>query len=396
MADTGNTGTTAPTVTATELAAMPALKPLKSPDEIAGKLVAFDDAKGDQKVRIEKALAELDMDDSNSVIFFGVKAQEQLTQISDNMLEGVRNKDTGPAGEALSDMLSKLRGFKVDDLGSGKKPGFFARMFGAMNPLAKFVQRYEEVRGQIDSISNRLDGHKTVLMTDIEKLDRLYDANLEYFHDLADYIAAGDEMLRKLDTDVIPAKEAEASASEDIVKAQELRDLRQMRDDLERRTHDLKLSRQVAMQGLPSIRMVQENDKSLVTKINSTMVNTIPLWKQQLAQAVSIHHSHEAAKSIKEATDLTNELLLANAKNLKTANAEVRRQVERGVVDIETVKQANKLLIETIEESLQIADEGKRARVAAEKDLQQAEGELRKALSAAKSSRPASPAAPAS
>ncbi len=389
MAETNDTPNAAPAATATDTADLPALKPLKTPDEIAGHLVPYEEAKGEEKTRIEKAMAELDLSDSNSVIFFGVKAQEQLTLVSDNMLEGVRNKDTGPAGEALNDMLANLRGFKVDDLGSGKKPGFFARLFGAMNPIAKFVQRYEQVRDQIDAISNRLDGHKTNLMTDIEKLDRLYDANLDYFHDLADYIAAGDAMLKKLDTEVIPAKEAEASAAEDVVKAQELRDLRQMRDDLERRTHDLKLSRQVAMQSLPSIRLVQENDKALVTKINSTMVNTIPLWKQQLAQAVSIHRSHEAAKTIKEATDLTNELLIANAKNLKEANAEVRKQVERGVVDIETVKEANKLLIDTIEESLQIADEGKRARVAAEKDLQQAESDLRTALSQAKSSRPA-------
>lgn len=378
------------TEVATDIANLPALRPLKSPDEIAGQLVSYDEASGDRKSHIEKAMAELDMDDSNSVIFFGSKAQEELTQISDNMLEGVRNKDTGPAGTALNDMLAQIRGFKVDDLANGKKPGFFARLFGALNPIAKFVQRYEQVRDQIDSISNRLDSHKTELMTDIEKLDRLYDANLDYFHDLADYIAAGDEKLKQLDTKIIPEMEKIATESEDIVKAQELRDMRQMRDDLERRVHDLKLSRQVAMQGLPSIRLVQENDKSLVTKINSTMVNTIPLWKQQLAQAVSIHRSREAAATIKEATDLTNELLIANAKNLKQANAEVREQVERGIVDIETVKEANKLLIDTIEESLQIADEGKRARVEAEKDLQQAEGDLRKVLSAASASaRPA-------
>ena len=383
----------AQTATATDIENLPALKPLKTPDEIAGHLVPLNEATGDKKARIESAMAELDLDDSNSVIFFGSKAQEQLTQISDNMLEGVRNKDTGPAGEALNDMLANLRGFKVDDLGSGKKPGWLARLFGAMNPLAKFVQRYEQVRDQIDSISNRLDNHKTELMTDIEKLDRLYDANLDYFHDLADYIAAGDEKLRQLDEEVIPAKEKEASAAEDIVKAQELRDLRQMRDDLERRVHDLKLSRQVAMQGLPSIRLVQENDKALVTKINSTMVNTIPLWKQQLAQAVSIHRSHAAAKTIKEATDLTNELLLANAKNLKDANAEVRKQVERGIVDIETVKQANKMLVDTIEESLQIADEGKRMRREAEKDLAAAEGELRDVLSKAHASKTAGAAA---
>jgi uncharacterized protein YaaN involved in tellurite resistance len=170
-----------------------------------------------------------------------------------------------------------------------------------------------------------------------------------------------------------------------VLKAQELRDMRSQRDDLERRVHDLKLTRQVTMQGLPSIRLVQENDKSLITKINSTIVNTVPLWRTQLAQAVTIYRSREAGGTLKEATDLTNELLLANAENLKQANAEIRQQVERGAFDIETVKKANDLLIATVEESLQIADEGKRQRGMAEARLEQCETDLRHALSAARS-----------
>jgi uncharacterized protein YaaN involved in tellurite resistance len=255
-------------------------------------------------------------------------------------------------------------------------------MLGSANPIAKFVQQYEEVRKQIDSVSNRLDTHKNKLMEDIVKLDKLYDANLQYYHTLADYIAAGDEMLRRLDGEVIPAL-AKASEGADMLKAQELRDLRQMRDDLERRVHDLKLTRQVAMQSLPSIRLVQENDKSLVTKINSTMANTIPLWKQQLAQAVTIYRAGEAAKTVKEATDLTNELLKKNADMLRQANKETREQVERGIVDIEAVKHAHTQLIATIEESLQIADEGKKKRAEAEKELTGLESSLKTAIAQA-------------
>jgi len=280
-------------------------------------------------------------------------------------------------------MVVTLRGFDVDDL---KERGFFARLFGGAEPMVKFLQRFEEVRDQIDSISNKLDTHKTELLTDIASLDRLYDANLEYFHTLADYIAAGEEKLRELDETVIPARQQEADESQNVLKAQALRDLRSMRDDLERRTHDLKLTRQVTMQSLPSIRLVQENDKSLVNKINSTMVNTIPLWRTQLAQGITIHRSREAGQTLKDATDLTNELLTANAENLKTANAEVRKEIERGVFDIETVKQANQMLIDTIEESLQIADEGKRQRIAAEAELVTCEAELRKTLAAAQAS----------
>ena len=345
-------------------------------------VVAYKDAQGEGKARIEKALAELNIKDSNSVIFFGARAQEQLTSISENMLEGVRNKDTGPAGAALSEMLSRLRGFKVDDLDPKNRPGFLGRMLGSANPIARFVQQYEEVRKQIDGVSNRLDTHKNKLMEDIVKLDRLYDANLQYYHTLADYIAAGDEMLRRLDGEVIPAL-AKAAEGGEMLKAQELRDMRSMRDDLERRVHDLKLTRQVAMQSLPSIRLVQENDKSLVTKINSTMANTIPLWKQQLAQAVTIYRASEAAKTVKEATDLTNELLKKNADMLRTANAETRKQVERGIVDIEAVKYAHAQLIATIEESLTIADEGKKKRAEAEKELTGLESSLKTSLAQA-------------
>ncbi len=347
---------------------------------IKGDLLPYEDAGADRRTRIDNLMSEIDIKDSNSVIFFGAKAQEQLTMISDQMLEGVRNKDVGPAGGALSEMVVTLRGFDVDDL---KEQGFFARLFGGAKPMVKFLQRFEEVRDQIDSISNKLDTHKTELLTDIASLDRLYDANLEYFHTLADYIAAGEEKLREIDETVVPALQKEADESKDVLKAQALRDLRSMRDDLERRVHDLKLTRQVTMQSLPSIRLVQENDKSLVNKINSTMVNTIPLWRTQLAQGITIHRSREAGQTLKEATDLTNELLTANAENLKTANAEVRKQIERGVFDIETVKQANQMLIDTIEESLQIADEGKRQRTAAEAELVTCEAELRKTLASA-------------
>jgi uncharacterized protein YaaN involved in tellurite resistance len=240
------------------------------------------------------------------------------------------------------------------------------------------------VRDQIDRIGDELEHHKTRLMTDIASLDRLYEANLDYFHTLADYIAAGEEMLKRADEQMIPELHKAAEASGDVLKAQELRDLRSARDDLERRVHDLKLTRQVAMQSLPSIRLVQENDKSLLTKINSTMTNTIPLWRQQLAQAVTIHRSNQASKTLKNATDLTNELLTANAENLKQANSEIRKEVERGVFDIEVVKNANKMLIETIEESLQIADEGKKKRSEAETQLRECETELRNVLAASR------------
>jgi uncharacterized protein YaaN involved in tellurite resistance len=304
------------------------------------------------------------------------------------MLEGVRNKDTGPAGEALNEMVSTLRGFSVDELDPSKKPGFFARLFGMAKPIARVLQQYEQVRGQIDAVSNRLDRHTSDLMRDIGMLDRLYDKTLDYYQALAVYIAAGEEWLRRLDTEKIPAFAQEAESSDDMLKAQALRDLRAKRDDLDRRVHDLKLTRQVTMQSLPSVRLVQENDKALVSKIGSTMANTIPLWRQQLAMAVTIARSAEAGETLKDATDLTNELLTANAEALQTSTQTIREQIERGVVDIEAVKQANNSLIATIDDALRIADEGKRQRAEAERELVVCEKELKEALLAAQARTP--------
>ena len=371
-----------PTTAPSPLPALPEAFAAALP-QVRQDLAARAPAPAQDQQQVTALVRELDLRDSNSIIFFGSKAQEQLTTISDKMLEGVRNKDTGPAGSALNEMVAVLRGFDLDELDPNKKPGFFAKLFGAAKPLVKIVQQYETVRNQIDDISDALEKHKTQLLTDIASLDRLYDANLDYFHTLELYIQAGEDKLRQVDAEELPALEREVAASEDMVKAQQLRDLRASRDDLERRVHDLKLTRQVTMQSLPSIRLVQENDKGLITKINSTLVNTVPLWRQQLAQAITIFRSGQAAETVKAATDLTNQLLEANAENLRQANVQAREQIERGVFDIETVKKANQTLIATIEDSLRLADEGRRRRQEATVQLEACETELRQALASA-------------
>jgi uncharacterized protein YaaN involved in tellurite resistance len=336
---------------------------------------------------IDKLMTEINIDDSQTIMHFGSKAQEQLTTISDKMLDGVKNKDLGSAGNDLNAMIAVIRGFDIDELNPNQKPGFFDRLLGKAKPVAKFIQKYEDVRKQIDSITDKLEVHKTTLLTDITSLDRLHNANLDFFNTLENYIKAGDEKLHELDDKTIPEKVALAEANAETIQAQELRDLRAARDELDRRVHDLRLTRQVAMQGLPGIRLIQENDKSLVNKINSTLVNTVPLWRQQLATAVTIYRSAQAADTLKAATDLTNDLLKSNAENLKQANAETRKQLERGVFDIETIKHANTLLIETLEESLLIAEDGKKARALAVIELQNCEEALRKTLASAKAMR---------
>ena len=359
---------------------------LPSPTD-ANAIVALAEADEPVSKEIRTRMAEIDMSDTNSIVSFGSRAQAELQEISQAMLGGVRNKDVGPAGDSLRNIVATIRGFSMSELDVRRERTWWEKLIGRAAPIAKFTARYEEVQDQIDRITDDLLGHEHALLKDIKSLDMLYEKTLQFYDELALYIAAGEEKLRDLDETVIPAKaeDVEAAAEKDqVMVAQELRDLRAARDDLERRVHDLKLTRQVTMQSLPSIRLVQENDKSLVTKINSTLVNTVPLWETQLAQAVTIQRSAEAAEAVRSANDLTNELLTANAKNLRDSNKIIREEMERGVFDIEAVKQANAELIGTIEESLAIADEGKARRAVAEADLREMEAKLRDTLASAK------------
>ncbi|EAP75204.1 MULTISPECIES: toxic anion resistance protein [Roseovarius] len=356
----------------------------------ANAVVPLQEADQPTSAAIQKRMDEINMSDTNSIVSFGSAAQAELQEISQSMLQGVRNKDVGPAGDSLRSIVTTIRGFSVSELDVRRERSWWEKLLGRAAPFAKFTAKFESVQGQIDKITDDLLSHEHTLLKDIKSLDLLYEKTLQFYDELALYIAAGEEKLRVLDTVDIPAKEAEVEAApekDQVMKAQELRDLRAARDDLERRVHDLKLTRQVTMQSLPSIRLVQENDKSLVTKINSTLVNTVPLWETQLAQAVTIQRSAAAAAAVRDANDLTNELLTANAENLRESNKMIREEMERGVFDIEAVKQANADLIGTIQESLQIADEGKARRAAAEEELKRMETELRDTLASAKARR---------
>ncbi|OQX02518.1 MAG: toxic anion resistance protein [Thiothrix lacustris] len=377
------TQTTTAVQTAPAIIPGTALAPLP---EMTTELVAYDQANDANKSKLENIIAEIDMHDRSSIMFFGTKTQEQMTTISEKMLNGVKNKDIGSAGKSLTNMVVAIKGFDIDSLNPNDEPSWWEKLIGKAKPVVEFLNQYEEVRKQIDTITDEMEGHKTQLLTDVVTLDKLYEANLDFFHNLEAYIAAGEEKLRRLESTDIPALVAKVEANTaDMILAQNLRDLRSSRDDLERRVHDLRLTRQVAMQSLPSIRLVQENDKTLINKINSTLINTVPLWKNQLAQAVTIFRMSDAAEVVKKASDLTNELLEKNAETLRLGNAETRKQMERGVFDIESVKKANQSLIDTINDSLRIADEGKAMRAKAEEEIKVMESELRHALTSAKS-----------
>ena len=366
------------------------------PDPVAD-IVPYDAANAEEKAAIDQRVSELDMSDTQTIIKFGSAAQQELTALSDQMLDGVRNKDLGPAGDALRNMVGTIRGFDTSELDPNAKKSWWQRIFGGGAQIHDFIAKYEGVRGQIDTVTDELLEHETVLLKDVKFLDKLYERSLEFYNELGLYIAAGEKKLEHLDTVEIPkeAADVDMDGKDAILEAQELRDLRAARDELERRVHDLKLTRQVTMQSLPSIRLVQENDKSLINKINSTMVNTVPLWKNQLSIALATFRSREAGKVVKEANDLTNDLLTSNADMLRQSNAEVREQIERGVFDIEAVKKANASVIATIEDSLRIADEGKAKRAAAEQELLKMEEDLKQTLAAARAREQAAPEAPA-
>ena len=336
----------------------------------------------ERRQEVERLAQQLQVTDPGSILRFGQEAQSRATAASDAMLEGARNREAGEAGVTLSTLLGTLRGFDMGSLSA--KRGFFARLFNrAGAEAARVLQRYETIKGQVEEVGDRLDTHRTRLLEDVEKLERLYGATLEWFHALGDHIAAGELVLKRVDTEAVPAVTREVESG-DAVAAQRLRDLRAARDELERRVHDLKLTRQVAMQALPSIRLIQENDKALAAKIQSVIANTVPLWRQQLAQALAIQNMREAGRTLKEATDLTNELLTANAERLRQGNLEARTQLERGVFDIEAVKRANASLVATIEDSLRIAQDAQAQRAAASKELEKAEQEIRRALLSAR------------
>lgn len=392
--NTSSTVQTATKTAAPSVAVIPGTEivPVKP---ISQEIVAYSQVDLQEKQELDQIIQEINTNDRSSIVFFGSKAQEQMSSISENMLEGVRNKDLGGASASLNDMVLAIKGFDVDELNPNKKLGFWARLFGKAKPVAQFLSKYDDVRKQINDITDHMEEHKTQLLTDVISLDKLYEANLDYFHKLELYISAGEEKLRMMNEVEIPAMEQSAiDDSENMLAAQALRDIRSARDDLERRVHDLHLTRQVAMQSLPSIRLVQENDKTLINKINSTLINTVPLWKNQLAQAVTIFRMSDAAETVKKATDLTNDLLESNATNLRTANVEVRKQMERGVFDIESVRKANQELIGTINDSLEIAEQGRTKRQEAAVELKTLESELRQALMSAQARKEAHDAAP--
>ncbi|MEC1623419.1 toxic anion resistance protein [Bacillus mojavensis] len=339
----------------------------------------------ENKEKAYQLAEQIDHNNMNSIVLYGSQAQSKLLNFSHTMIDHVQKKDVGEIGEILGELMKKLEQVNPDELQT-KKKGFLARMFGKMShSLQEVLSKYQKTSVQIDRISLKLEHSKHALISDNKLLEQLYDKNKEYFSALNVYIAAGELKLDELRTKTIPELKRQAESSDhNQMAVQEVNDLIQFADRLDKRVHDLLLSRQITIQSAPQIRLIQNTNQALAEKIQSSIVTAIPLWKNQVAIALTLLRQRNAVDAQQKVSDTTNELLLKNAELLKTNTIETVKANERGLVDIDTLKKVQESLISTLEETLIIQDEGRIKRRQAEEELMMMEGDLKQKLLAIK------------
>ncbi len=330
----------------------------------------------EEKKMVDDFAKKIDLTNTSLVMQYGAGAQKKMADFSGSALDNVRTKDLGEVGELLTGVVGELRNFDVDE----EEKGFFGFFKRTSNKLSTMRAKYEKAEGNINKVCESLEQHQMQLMKDVALLDKMYELNKVYFKELSMYILAGKKKLQKVQQEDLPALAAKAKASGLPEDAQAANDLAAMCNRFEKKLHDLELTRMVSIQMAPQIRLVQNNDTLMSEKIQSTLVNTIPLWKSQMVLAMGITHSQQAAQAQREVTDMTNELLRRNAQTLKMATVETAKESERGVVDIETLKAANESLISTLDEVIHIQDEGRQKRREAEVELGRIENELKQKL----------------
>lgn len=320
---------------------------------------------------------KIDITDSNLVLQYGVGAQKNIADFSEAALASVRSKDLDEVGEMIGSLVAELKGFSTDE----EKKGFFAKLFNkAGRSIEELKNRYDKANNNVDKISRELEGHQITLMKDVAVLDQMYDKNLDYYKQLTMYILAGKERLEQERATTLVELRQKAEESGLAEDAQKANDYDALCNRFEKKLHDLELTRMVSIQMAPQIRMLQNNDTVMSEKIQTSLVNTIPLWKSQMVLALGISHTQSAMEAQQAVTDMTNELLKKNADKLKLATVETAKEAERSIVDIETLKHTNEQLISTLDEVMQIQEEGKTKRAAAEVELRRIEGELKQKL----------------
>ncbi|KSU81036.1 Uncharacterized conserved protein YaaN involved in tellurite resistance [Fictibacillus enclensis] len=334
----------------------------------------------ENKAKAYQLAKQIDPKNHQAMITYGSPAQSKLLSFSNTMLDQVKKQDVGQVGDIINDLMKKLSNVNPEELQSNK-PSLFGRVFGKISgSVQEVLSKYQKTGAQIDRIGVKLDSSKNVLLADIAMLEKLYDHNKEYFQALNVYIAAGELKLEEINTKVIPALRKEAEDTNDQMKYQEVNDMVQFADRLDKRLHDLKLSREITIQSAPQIRLIQNTNQALVEKIQSSIMTAIPLWKNQVSIALTLLRQRSAVEAQKKVAKTTNDLLLKNAEMLKANTLETARENERGLVDIETLKKTQENLMSTLEETLKIQEEGRHKRRLAENELAQMETGLRQKL----------------
>lgn len=320
--------------------------------------------------------AQIDITNTQQVLQFGAGCQKKIADFSETALSNVRTKDMGEVGEMLTQVVAELK--SIDDGEESK--GFFGMIKKKTNQLSNMKARYDKAEVNVNKISDALEAHQVTLLKDVALLDKMYELNLNYFKELSMYILAGKQKLKDAQEKELPALVAKAEQSKLPEDTQAARDYAEMCNRFDKKIHDLELTRTVSLQMAPQIRLIQNNDTVMSDKIQSTLVNTIPLWKSQMVIAIGLNHSTDAARAQREVSDMTNELLKKNAENLKVATLETAKESERGIVDIETLKSTNQTLITTLDEVLKIQEDGREKRRNAEVELQKLESDMREKL----------------
>lgn len=327
----------------------------------------------EEKKMVEDFSQKIDLHNSQAILQYGAGTQKKMADFSENALKNVRTKDMGEVGDMLSGLVVELKSFEITEEDKGLL-GLFKK---SANKVTGLKAKYDKTETNVNNVCRALEKHQVTLMKDIALLDKMYDANLSYFKELSMYIIAGKQKLEEVRNGELAEAKAKAQASNLPEDAQAAKDIEAMCDRFEKKLHDLELTRMISIQTAPQIRLVQNNDTMMAEKIQSTLVNTIPLWKSQMVLALGIEHSNQAAKAQREVTDVTNELLKKNADLLKTASVETAKESERGIVDMETLQHTNETLISTFDEVMKIQEDGRAKRQAAEQEMQRLETELK-------------------
>lgn len=338
-----------------------------------------------EKQKVQEISKSINLNDSQGIIQYGVSVQTKISEFSDNVLQEIQSKDAGQSGEILNNLMLKIKEMDIGSLST--EESFLAKvpiLSGFVSSTKKFISRYEKVSFQIEKIIDELHSSRTNLLKDIQLLEGLYNKNFEYYKELYLYIIAGELKLKELIEITIPDIKGKAEKSKDPLDAQKYQDLMQMVNRFEKKIHDLKLSKTLSFQMAPQIRLIQNNNQLLIEKIQTSILNTIPLWKNHIVIAIGLVRQKKALDAQKEITNATNEMLTKNSELLKIGSIEIAKESERGIVDIETLKKINDDLINTIDETLKIQMEGKQKRISAETELNKLEVDLKQRLIEAK------------